>query len=128
MEEVLILILQAVVEIFLNAGLPWPAEAAQNPKKPERDKILGICFLWFCGGLVVGLVSLAVLPRSLVATPELRILTLVAAPVLSGSVAHAIATRRARSNANISPGNHFWQSFWCALGIVIIRFSYVSRV
>lgn len=128
MEEVLVLILQVTVEIFINAGLPWPAEAAQNPKQPERDKILTMCLLWFCGGIVVGLASLALLPRFIAGTQELRIITLVAAPVLSGFVAHAIATRRARSNANINPRNHFWQSFWCALGIVIIRFVYVSRV
>ena len=128
MEELLVVLLQFLFEFALNvlANVPfdWPS---RNRHTPEPDTIGLRCFLWFCGGCLLGGVSMLALKHTFISLAALRMLNLVIAPLTSACLSQRIAQRRARHNPNIVPRNHFWQAFWFTLGLVLVRFAYATR-
>lgn len=128
MEELLIIVLQFLFELALNvlANIPfdWPS---RNRRRPEPERIGWWCVFWFIGGCVIGYISLFFLRQTLISVGALRMLNLLIAPLASASLSQAIARRRAQTNYNIVPRNHFWQAFWFTLGLVLVRFAYAAR-
>ncbi len=128
MEELLVVILQFLfeflVDVFANIPFDWPS---RNRRTPEPESIGWWCFLWFIGGCVLGAMSLLVLGYTLIHIGALRIVNLAIAPLAAASLSQAIAIRRAKTNSNLRPRNHFWKAFWFTLGLVLVRFAYAAR-
>lgn len=128
MEEVLVLILQFLFELVLNvftfSSFDFPS---QRRRLPEPEVIWGWGLVWFLVGACVGAVSLLVFNHAIINWSVLRIVNLVVSPVVSAYLSQVVAVRRAQSNPNINPRNHFWYAFWFTLGVAIVRFAYVSR-
>jgi len=128
MDDLLALLIQFVIEFVLNVLVDIPFEwPSRYRKTPERDRIAGICTFWLILGAALAGLSLLVFPRSLIAVPALRVANLLLAPFVSGLLSLLIARRRAETNPNIVPRNHFWQAFWFTLGLVAIRFAYTAQ-
>ncbi len=127
MEELLIAIIQFVLELLLEvlANLPidWPS---RKRSAPESANVAWRCLLWCGGGALLGGLSLLPLPHSLIQLPALRIANLVLAPPLSGALSWWLTQRHSRHNANLLPRYHFWRAFAFTLGLVAVRFAYVS--
>lgn len=127
MEEMLTVIIQFVLELLLEvlANLPfdWPS---RKRSEPESGNTLLHSLPWCGGGALLGGLSLLLLPHSLIRLPALRIANLLLAPPLSGAVSWWLTQQRSRGNANLLPRYHFWRAFSFTLGLVAVRFAYVS--
>jgi hypothetical protein len=128
MEEFLVAALQFLLEFVLNVlgSVPfdWPS---RYRRAPESGGSFARYFAWFAGGCVVAGVSLLVFKHSVITGEGLRIANLVLAPIASAFLSQYVALRRAQTNPNIDPRNHFWQAFWFTVGLVIIRFTYAAH-
>ena len=128
MDEVLAVIIQFVVEFVLNVGIDIPFEwPSRHRRTPEPESVSGVCVFWLIFGAALAGLSLLIFPGTIVSLPALRIVNLLLAPVASGLLSFKLAQRRARTNPNILPRNHFWQAFWFTIGWVAIRFAYAGR-
>jgi hypothetical protein len=129
MEEMLIVVFQFIIEIFVEAiaNIPfdWPSK---NRKTPESDKIFLSCFGWLCFGGLLSWGSLFFIKKTLIKIGLLRVVNLFIAPLLSGWISYVLASNRSRNNGFIKPKNHFWQAFWFTLGLAVVRFAYAKRV
>jgi hypothetical protein len=129
MEELLILLVQFVIELIgdvLCSGLfdlPLPEQSRNT-----RAARLVVYASWLLGGAAVAGLSLLVFDHSLIARPGWRIANLLAAPYCSALVAEFMAKRRQMAGRDTDPGHHFWRSLWFTLGLVAVRFAYVSRL
>ena len=125
MEDLIVAILQGlfefIIQVFSYAPLDWPF----TDRWPES--LAGRCWLWFICGCSLAAISIFFLKYTWITHPALRIANLVLAPMTSAFISEAIARRRSRRNPSIVPRNHFWQSFWFTLGIVLVRFAYAVR-
>ncbi|WP_157724977.1 hypothetical protein [Vogesella sp. LIG4] len=128
MEEILVAILQALFEFILEVlsygTFDWPSSSKD---RPEPESIAGRCVLWFMGGCILAGLSVLAFNHTFIHWPPLRMANLVVAPVTSALLSQTIARHRAKNHPLIVPRNHFWQSFWFTLGLVIIRFTYAVR-
>ena len=129
MEEFLVIVLQflfeLVLNIFANVPFDWPSKKRRTP---EPETITLRCFLWSIGGCLLGWVSVLLFKHTLISIGALRILNVVLAPLASAQLSQAIARRRSQFNSNIFARNHYWQSFWFTLALVLVRFTYATRV
>lgn len=128
MEELFVAILQALFEFILEilsyGTFDWPTTSKD---RAEPESIAGRCVLWFmAGGALAGL-SILAFHRTFIHWSSLRMANLVVAPVTSAFISQTIARHRTKNHPLIVPRNHFWQSFWFTLGLVLIRFTYAVR-
>ena len=96
------------------------------PSSMDSPTLTARCFGWFVGGVVVGYISVLLFGHVVITIGVLRILNLVAAPVLSGFLFRAIAIWRSEREYLV-PRDHFWQAFWFMLGAVATRFALARR-
>src|SRR5438874_1898242 len=129
MEEVLALILGAVVEVLLEilASVPWDAwlsvieRRRSKPGGPFERSLVGGVLLGTAIGLLLGGISLAIRRETMLPWAWLRMLNVLAAPMLSGLLARGTAVRRGARGQPSSPGYHFWFAFVLTLTLVIVR-------
>lgn len=128
MEEVLIVILQFLGELILEVLASSPLEFFSNSQASvNSDSRENSCIKWFCGGALLGGLSLLVLHNSMISLTILRLANLVLAPILSGLVSKGIASYRAQRDPAFMPRTNFWQAFWFTFGLVLIRFMYATH-
>jgi hypothetical protein len=128
MEEILAIFLQFLIEFAADILIGTPLDALfSQSKRPEPERIAGMCFIWLMmGGAIAGL-SLMAFPHTLISIPALRVINLGLAPAVAGLLSQVIARRRARRNSVIVPRKHFWLTLCFTLGFVLIRFVYAVR-
>jgi len=127
MEAIIIFILQLFFELLLNIFLYLPSDwGVSRRSEPNANNMTVIYFAWFLWGCTIGVVSLIILYKSFISSPELRIANLFIAPLVSGYVSKLIAEYRAKSNSEIKPIpiHHFWWAFWFTVGVISVRFAY----
>ena len=99
MEEVLIIVVQFLFELVLNvlSNLPleWPT---RNRNKPETENIVILSIIWFSCGCIFAGFTLIIVKHSIISILELRIASLVLAPIISAFLYRNIAIHRARYN------------------------------
>lgn len=128
MEDILVLILQAVIEIALEllGAADWvPLDV--GGKSGEEDGCIGLSFLSLifgaaCGGILTLLHSKVLLPFA-----WLRVANLIVGPLVSGGISYAIAAHRKKANAAINPWNRFWYGLCYTQAFVAVRFAYGAR-
>ena len=132
MEDLLILIIQATVEVFfeLFSYLPWDWWWYARPFDTEEEGRFSFgwwLFLSVIIGGVLGYFSVYVCPTVIVRFAWLRIALLFTSPLASGCIARHMAERRQKQGRISDPNAHFWLSFCFSLGLVWIRFAFAHR-
>jgi hypothetical protein len=132
MEDILILILQALAQIAfeLFAYLPWDWFWYSTPydqKESRSDAAWIAAFFSLVIGAWLGWASLHFFPDVLVKWGWLRIALLVISPLGSGFMAREMAQWRQEKDAFISPAFHFWIGLCFSIGFVWVRFAFAHR-
>jgi len=127
MEEIIIVIFQAVIEIvfnvLINIGVDW---VVYFWERDDNNQTSLKCFLMFLAGTIIGLLSWVLIPKVMLPYSWLRILILFLSPVLAGFVSLQIARFKAKRR-DVWPWRHFWYSFFACLGLVLVRFVFCAR-
>ncbi len=126
MESFLVIVIQFILEAFLNifTAFPWPL--FYRGENEESNTFYRGCFSFFCG-LLIGMFSLYFFPKSFVSIFYLRIANLILSPVLLGFLSKAIAEFIHRRKDDVWPKRHFWYAFWSCLGYAALRFVFTQR-
>jgi hypothetical protein len=135
MEEVLVVILGAVVELVVEmlAYVPWDLwlsfleRRRTTPGGPFERPLGGVVLIGTAIGLVLGGISLVIRPQTMLPSAWLRILNVLAAPILSGLLARTTAIRRSAMSQPSSPRHHFWFAFVLTLSLAVVRFAFGAR-
>jgi hypothetical protein len=129
MEDLLILILQALGEFLLEVFAWWPWDWAwwsydrtddPNPRWAAALVSIGI-------GAALGWLSLHLFPAVLVKWAWLRITLLFVSPVASGLMAFHFAQGRRKHFEYVDPNFHFWIGLCFSVGFVWVRFALAHR-
>ena len=127
MEEIIIVIFQAVIEIvfnvLINIGVDW---VVYFWERDDNNQTSLKCFLMFLAGTIIGLLSWVLIPKVMLPYSWLRILILFLSPVLAGFISLQIARIKAKRR-DVWPWRHFWYSFFACLGLVLVRFVFCAR-
>lgn len=129
--ELLLGLLELVMELVLQIGFEWLADKTLSGLKrvfgwqprpqgtfPAWFDILGaIAIGAFCGGI-----SLMVLPNALILSVPLRVVALLATPVVAGLVMSALGRRRIQNGLLIGPLHRFLCGYTFALALALVRF------
>lgn len=130
MEEILVIILQITFELALEllvyAGLDFTAWSFTREEE-HGSAGCGAMFVFFLIGAGLGALLNQFHPQPILAYGWLRIINLVAAPLLAGGIAWLFADWRRRRGAKILPSLHFFFAFWFVLGFDLVRFIYAKR-
>ena len=127
MEDLLILIFQVVVELFIN--VPWDLFWYGEPDpKLQQSRAFTIGAWSLIIGALMGGISLWFFPNVISRPSWLRIFLLFFSPVFAGSTGYLIAKIRSASKSYVMPKHHFWWSCMFTMGYVIIRFTYAHRL
>ncbi len=128
MEEVVVLLVQFVVEVFVDVlvYLPFDVHLSRNEKTGDRSGCGWVTVYVVLGGTVGGLSSL-VAPHFLIRSSPLRLANLVVAPVTAGGLSWALAAWRRSRGAVASPQAHRWTAFWFVLAFNAVRLAYAAR-
>ena len=129
MEALIALILQFVIEVLFESFTYLPFEwASTRRERTQRDSITSPCFGWLIGGACLGGLSLLIVPHTVLHQPWMRVTNLIAAPLVSASMAKGFALYRQQCNPSVVPQHQFWYAFWFSLGTTAIRFVYASKI
>ena len=125
MEEVLLLIVQLVVEVLLQAlvYLPFDLPVSRNEKTGERTGA-GWVFVYLALGGIIGGLSLLVAPRLLIHSAPLRLVNLFIGPIAAGGLSWSLAAWRRSRGATTSPWTHLWTAFWFVFAFAGVRLAY----
>lgn len=129
MEEILVAIFQFLLEL-IGQTLVWNVLYLPFDFSSFRDfptGRAGYTVLAFLGGLICGWILLIPFPSTSIHLPWLRIATLIASPVLAGSISYVVAELRAGLGHTVESRHHFWYGFTFTLGLAIVRFAYAHH-
>ena len=133
MEDLLILILQAIGEFLLEllAWGPWDWfwwfgdyrwDGQYGPSRTTAAIISSLAI-----GAVLGWLSLFLFPAVLVKWAWLRVALLFVSPLISGLMSRTLAQRRQERCAQVDPNFHFWIGLCFSVGFVWVRFALAHR-
>ena len=128
MEEVLVLHVQFVAEVLLQAlvYLPFDLPLSRNEKTGE-SRGCGWPLLYLVWGGVIGGLSLLVAPRLLIHSAPLRLANLLIAPLGAGGLSWALAAWRRSRGAVVCPRAQLWAAFWFVLAFAGVRLAYPAH-
>ena len=133
MEEIVALLIQLVLEvglqIFGSIGFDFATESRRTKGKHGEvadDDGCGWLLAFAVFGAICGGLSLIFAPKLILATLGLRLLNLVAAPLVAGGLSYLVAAY-VWSARGQSPRHHFWRGFCFALAFGLVRFAYAHR-
>jgi hypothetical protein len=134
MEELLLALLHFLFELLFDilVSVPWDAAFSRN-ERARREHGLSppsnapILFAAALTGLVLGFMSLAVWPHTLLKLGWMRMLNLVLAPALSAALAFHAAKRRTTRGDVSNETLHAWFAALLSLMFVLIRFTWGVR-
>ena len=132
MEDILILVLQAVGQILFEFFAYWPWDwfwytTPYDTLDTRSDGTWAAVILSLALGALFGWLSLFVFPDVLVKWGWLRIALLFISPLGSGLVSREMARFRQRNNPFIEPTTHFWIGLCFSIGLVWVRFAFAHR-
>ena len=131
MEDLLILILQALAEFLFELFAWWPWDWCWYWGPWNRDDRLSpnwtAALLSLGMGGLLGWASLYVFPAVLVKWAWLRVSLLFISPVASGLMAREMASWRQEKDNFIQPNVHFWIGLTFSIGFVWMRFAFAHR-
>lgn len=111
--------LQVLAELLAEWGLHLSRERRARRAAPLWLGLLGYAVL----GLVLGGLSLLLLPQSLLPTPGWRVANLLLSPLLTGAVLTLIAHWRRPGDPEVMLRTRFLQGLLFALAMASVRFA-----
>jgi hypothetical protein len=129
--ELLLGLLELILEIGLQVGFEWLADKLLSglgwifgwKPRPQGtfpawlDVVGAIAIGALCGGI-----SLMVFPHAVIQSVPLRVVALVATPVVAGLVMAALGRRRIQNGLLIGPLHRFLCGYTFALALALFRF------
>ena len=125
MEELLIALIQFVIEVLAQSLISLPFDYCTTRDGPMSRAT--VATLALIGGALVGGVSVALVPFSMLQSSWLRVASLLGSPLVAGWLGHRIATRRADRGDAVEPVDHFWYAFAFTFGLAAVRFAYAHH-
>lgn len=113
-------LLQIVMQALAEAGLHAVRRPGEHPKAPPFLLVIGYSLL----GLVVGGLSLLVMPDSFLHTQVTRVVGLILAPVASGLAMALIGAWRLRRGQQPLAMDRFAYGYLFALVVSLVRFNW----
>jgi hypothetical protein len=120
-EEVLVVILQGLVEFFLEFLIYVGLDFAAMSDERGCSKGCTVIGLMALAGVGLGALVNVIHPRPVLPLPWLRITNLIAGPIFAGALSAVIARRRQRDAST-----HFWMAFAFILAYNAVRFAYAK--
>jgi hypothetical protein len=127
MEELLIVVLQAFLELLVELLLYGGLDIIATLSGSEDKNRWGLMFLFFMLGAVLGALANLVHPRVLLPYEWLRIGNLLLGPLVVGAIAWYWTERRRRRGRKVVPGYHFLFALLFTLAFDVVRFAYGQR-
>src|SRR4051812_44310527 len=128
MEEILVVLIQFLIEVIGQAIVQIPFDCACRLRESREQHAVAMSTLFLVVGGMVGVMSVAFLPGTLIQIPALRILNLGVTPLLGGAIGYRIAKWQAETrNPNVVPRYHFWYAFFFTLALAAVRLVYAKR-
>jgi hypothetical protein len=131
LEEILVLVLQLLGELFLQVliYLPfeWPRSLRRGGREDPREAGCAWGILYLALGALVGWLSVLVFPRAFLPYVWMQVANLVAAPLACGWTSYAFARWRQARGARTDPPAHFFSGLMFGLAFVVARFLLVRR-
>lgn len=119
MAELLVFLVELLLEVLagvVSSRSTYRFENREHNLTPLK------CLLLFVAGVILGGLWWWYAPHLLIRSPWLRVLNLLAAPLLSGYAAHTLARlRQERGQWTVLPVRHFWYGLSACLGLVAAR-------
>jgi hypothetical protein len=122
MEEVLVVVLQGLVEFFLEMLIYIGIDLGWRRDDGGVGCGLLTLFLLLGGGL--GAVGNVLHPRLLMPTEGLRVAALIAGPAAAGGLSWLVARYRQRRGQQVVPGNHLITALCFVLAFDVVRYAY----
>jgi hypothetical protein len=113
------LLLQVLVEALVELGCHSLSDAFKRPRHPILSSI-GFA-IW---GAIAGVLSLLIVPHSLVADPSLRVANLAITPTVAGLVMMGIGRIRDRKGQEVLRIDRFGYAFLFAFSMALVRFAW----
>jgi hypothetical protein len=124
-EEALVVVLQLFFEVVVQS-LGWlPLDLAAGSGRTERG-CGWVLFHAAVGGLL-GFVSTLISPHLLLPVPWMRVLNLLAAPLVAGGLAYLFATHVRPGGRRLDPRDHFAHAALFAFMFGAARFAFAPR-
>ena len=131
MEDILILLLQALGEFLLEifAWWPWDYFWWWGPwdRNDRTSPSVSAALISLATGAALGWLSLFIFPAVLVKWAWLRIALLVISPLGSGLMSFHFARGCEKEFEYVDPVFHFWIGFCFSIGFVWVRFALADR-
>jgi hypothetical protein len=117
---------QFLIEVVGQALISIPFDCACRIREKPEHPAFWPSVLFLVGGGLLGWFSAAFVPP-MVQIPALRIVSLVASPLLAGVIGYHIAKWQSeRRNPLIEPKRHFWYTLSFTFGLACVRFAYAN--
>ena len=120
----MIAVVQFLVEVVGSVFVSLPIDVLPRRWQPPHTNRAALTMILAIVGGMCGWASVALFPYLMLQTPALRMLSLVASPVLAGCLGLAIAKRRSHGDPFIEPSHQFWYAFAFTLSFTLYRFAY----
>jgi len=125
MEEVLFIILSFLGELFVESLLyfPWDIFMVSYEKRREGSiNKFGWAFISLLVGLFIGWISVLLFSSAMLPFSWLRLVNLIAAPLIAGTIALRMSKRRNQKSLSSDNKFHYLIAFLFTLGLLGIRF------
>lgn len=122
-------IVEFVLEVLLQGAAELLFEVlSHKSRKTGRRQLhpVGSALLWIAVGALVGWLTLIPFPHSFLKDPTLRLVNLVATPLLLGAFMALIGRKRLANGEETVPLDRFWTAALFALSMGLVRFFLVK--
>jgi hypothetical protein len=134
MEVIFEIIFEIVFQVVLELFGAWFGHIFQNHKSKtnstttasHKQSGIKIPIIYFIAGLTLGLISLYVMPDHYIKSEVYKVVALIFSPLFAGLIMHSIAKARTKYGKQIVSFENFYNGFFFALGISLIRFLFAN--
>jgi hypothetical protein len=133
MEEIIFIILQFLGECLFEAVLSLifsPSERKAQKLAAKRSESATSDGWYYARSAAIGVIlaALSLIPfgNTVINRPLMRVVNLVAAPLLAAYLAESVAELRQKNSPDISPTREFWRAFAFTAGFVLVRFIWAT--
>ena len=131
MEEIIIITLYFLGEVILNALIYLPGDiflSIHELNKDDKLNILPWAILSLFLGIITGFISIALLSSAILPFSWLRVINLIASPLLSGTIALQMSKLRNNKNKQSNNKLHYLVGFLFTFGFVCVRIALTTKI
>ena len=124
MEEIIIIVISFIGELFIESLLyfPWDIFMVSYEKRREGNiNKFGWSFASLLVGMLIGWISVLLFSSAMLPFSWLRVVNLIVAPLIAGSLALRLSKRRNKKSLSSDDKFHYLIAFLFTLGLIGIR-------